>query len=91
MTSDAKRESSLDILQDIRSLAGERFGIQPERIQFGALLRDVGIDSFMLIELVFHAEERFGIEIPLDGTAVTTVGEMIELVKTHLAGNKSAA
>jgi len=60
----------------IRNFLTERLGVQPLQIHPDALLADLGVDSLMLAELMFEAEDRFGIEIPSDLTPPRTVADM---------------
>ena len=46
------------------------------QVQPAALLADLGVDSLMLAELMFEAEDRLGIEIPSDLKPPRTVADM---------------
>ena len=46
-----------------------------------ARLVDVGIDSFSLIELVFLAEEEFGVRIPMEELEANTVGDVVTIIQ----------
>ena len=72
------------ILSRLRSLVRDRIDIDPELLMPGASLRDIGIDSFAFIELVFLAEEEFGIRIPLDGTPPQTVDDVVAVISGQL-------
>ncbi len=50
-----------------------------------ARLSDIGIDSFSLIELVFLAEEEFGIRIPVEGLTVNTVGDVLDVISQRIS------
>lgn len=60
----------------IRNFLTERLGVEPHQIQPEAVLADLGVDSLMLAELMFEAEDRFGIEIPSDMLPPRTVADM---------------
>ncbi|RZL08126.1 MAG: acyl carrier protein [Rubrivivax sp.] len=60
----------------IRTFLVERLGIEPDTVQPGALLVDLGVDSLMLAELMFEAEDRLGIQIPSDLQLPSTVADM---------------
>jgi acyl carrier protein len=60
----------------IRNFLTERLGVEPHQIQPEALLTDLGVDSLMLAELMFEAEDRFGIEIASDLSPPRTVADM---------------
>lgn len=77
------------ILARLRSLVGDKIDIDPAALTFGTKLGDVGVDSFSLIELIFLAEEEFGIRIPLEGTAPATVDEVVDLIEAQLDSAKA--
>lgn len=66
----------------IRNFLTERLGVEPQQIQPEALLADLGVDSLMLAELMFEAEDRLGIEIPSDLSPPRTVADMQSSIDT---------
>ena len=60
----------------IRTFLTDRLGVQPEQVMPEAVLADLGVDSLMLAELMFEAEDRFGIEIPSDLAPPRNVADM---------------
>ncbi|PZO18364.1 MAG: phosphopantetheine-binding protein [Burkholderiales bacterium] len=60
----------------IRTFLTDRLGVEPGQVQPVALLADLGVDSLMLAELMFEAEDRLGIEIPSDLKPPRTVADM---------------
>lgn len=60
----------------IRTFLTDRLGVEPDQIQPASLLVDLGVDSLMLAELMFEAEDRLGIEIPSELSPPRTVAEM---------------
>ena len=60
----------------IRTFLTDRLGVEPGQVQPASLLADLGVDSLMLAELMFEAEDRLGIEIPSDLPLPATVGDM---------------
>lgn len=70
-----------EILERLKRVVTERVDVDPDQFVQDARLADIGIDSFSLIELVFVAEEEFGIKIPVDGLQVTTVGDVLAVVE----------
>ncbi|MDR7093553.1 acyl carrier protein [Hydrogenophaga laconesensis] len=71
--------SSTDL---IRTFLTDRLGVQPEQVTPEALLAELGVDSLMLAELMFEAEDRLGIEIPSDVQPPKTVAEMQSVIDT---------
>ena len=74
-----------EILQRLRGIVPDKVGIDPSLLQVNARLADIGIDSFSLIELVFLAEEEFSVSIPLDGLAVKTVNDVLDVIQERIA------
>ena len=64
----------------IREFLKDRLGLSPENITGEAILADIGVDSLMMLELMFEFEDRFNIKLSSDLKAPATVGEMIELM-----------
>ncbi|MBT9550040.1 MAG: acyl carrier protein [Hydrogenophaga sp.] len=64
----------------IRQFLHERVGTQPDQVVDAALLADLGVDSLMLAELMFEAEDRLGISIDSNVTVPKTVGDMVRLI-----------
>ncbi|HMW55433.1 MAG: acyl carrier protein [Candidatus Accumulibacter phosphatis] len=70
----------MDSLSVIREFLQERLGVEAVKITSDALLDDLGVDSFMVLELMFEFEERFGITLARDLKTPRTVGEMAGLM-----------
>ena len=64
----------------IRQFLQERLGVDPQLAANDANLADLGVDSLMLAELMFEAEDRLGISIGSDVVAPKTVGDMVGLI-----------
>lgn len=60
----------------IRTFLIDRLGVESQQVQPEALLAELGVDSLMLAELMFEAEDRLGIDIPSDTEPPKTVAEM---------------
>ncbi|MDD2663220.1 MAG: phosphopantetheine-binding protein [Dechloromonas sp.] len=64
----------------IREFLQNRLGTAPERVVPEAVLAGLGVDSLLMLELVFEFEDRFGVKLPGDLTSPRTVGEMASLM-----------
>lgn len=64
----------------IRQFLQERLGADPALVVHDAVLADLGVDSLMLAELMFEAEDRLGISIGSDVSVPKTVGDMVALI-----------
>ncbi len=69
----------------IRQFIQERVGTDPAMIVNEALLVDLGVDSLMLAELMFEAEDRLGISIESNVAIPKSVGDMVVLIDSLLA------
>ena len=69
--------NSIDL---IREFLKDRLGLDPETVTDKAILSDIGVDSLMMLELMFEFEDRFNIKLSSDLKAPATVGEMVELM-----------
>ncbi|UCV11639.1 acyl carrier protein [Dechloromonas denitrificans] len=70
----------MDSLGLIREFLHDRLGIAPDTVVPDAPLDDLGVDSLMLLELMFEFEDRFGITLSKDLKSPKTVGEMATLM-----------
>ena len=61
----------------IREFLDERLGVASDKVVQDALLVDLGVDSLMMLELMFAFEDRFGIKVPNDIENPRSVGDMV--------------
>ena len=73
-----------DVLRRLKQIAHGKVPVDVARLSPEARLSDIGLDSFSLIELVFLAEEEFGIRIPVEGLSVTTVGDVLDAISSRI-------
>ncbi len=74
-----------DILNRLKEIVSGRVPVDLARFSPEARLSDIGVDSFSLIELVFLAEEEFGIRIPFEGLSVNTVGDVLDIISQRIS------
>lgn len=79
----------MDSIGLIRDFLKDRLGVEPENVVPGALLADLGVDSLMLLELMFEFEDRFGIKLSSDLQSPRSVGEMASLMDGLIASQKN--
>ena len=75
----------------IRNFLQDRFGVAAEQVVPAAGLADLGVDSLMLAELMFEAEDLWGITIDAGMAIPQTVGDMVQLLDGLLAAKASAS
>jgi len=78
-----------DILQRLKDVVHGKVPVDLAHFSPEARLADIGLDSFSIIELVFLAEEEFGIRIPVEALRVSTVGDVLDVISRHI-GTPSA-
>jgi len=78
----------MDSLGLIRQFLKDRLGVEPDRVTLEAPLAELGVDSLMMLELMFEFEDRFGIKLATDLQTPKTVGEMIALMDGLIASQK---
>jgi acyl carrier protein len=79
----------MDSIGLIRDFLKDRLGVEPENVISGAVLADLGVDSLMMLELMFEFEDRFGIKLSRDLKTPRTVGEMVTLMNGLYSQSKS--
>ncbi|HEX5391783.1 MAG TPA: phosphopantetheine-binding protein [Rhodocyclaceae bacterium] len=77
-----------DTLSIVRDFLKERLDVEPARVTPESTLQELGIDSLMLLELMFEFEEKLNVTLSEDLAAPTTVGELLTVVEGM---NKPAA
>lgn len=75
----------MDSIGLIREFLKDRLGVEPDNVVPAALLADLGVDSLMMLELMFEFEDRFGIKLASDLKTPQTVGEMVALMDGLIA------
>ena len=66
---------------DLINLFAETFGIPEDKLQAGATLESLGLDSLAVIEFLFQIEDQFGIQIPDQASPPRTLDEMVQLIE----------
>lgn len=65
----------------IRNFLQERTETDPGHVTPESRLKDLGIDSFTLLELIFEFEEEWNVSVPNDMSTPETVQDLIDLVE----------
>jgi acyl carrier protein len=77
---------SIDLIRDFLK---DRLAVEPENVVPGAALAELGVDSLMMLELMFEFEDRYGVKLSRDLKTPRTVGEMVTLMDGLIAKSKS--
>ena len=82
---------AMQSIELIRNFLHDRLGVEAEQVVADAGLADLGVDSLMLAELMFEAEDLWGITIDAGMLIPKTVGDMVKLLDGLLAAKASAS
>ncbi|MDX9707473.1 MAG: acyl carrier protein [Azospira sp.] len=80
----------MNTLSVIQEFLKDRLGLEHDRITPEARLEDLGIDSLMLLELLFEFEEKLGISLSNDMAMPETVGALLAIVEQYQAQPQTA-
>lgn len=70
----------LDTFELLKKIISERFGKPLEMVTLDSTFETLEIDSLDTFDIIFEAEEKFGISVPNDEVAVSTVGDVVLLI-----------
>jgi acyl carrier protein len=72
--------------EQIKAIIVDLLGVPPEKVTLEARVReDLEADSLDLVELIMALEDKFGGEISdEDAQKITTVGDAVKYVETHM-------
>lgn len=79
----------MDSIGLIREFLKDRLGVEPDTVVPEAPLADLGVDSLMMLELMFEFEDQFNIKLSSDLKTTQTVGEMVALMDGLIASQKN--
>ena len=73
----------------VKNIVIDLLGVDEDRVVPAARFReDLEADSLDLVELIMAVEEEFGGEITdEDAQKITTVGEAVSYIQTHMGGD----
>lgn len=80
-----KTSPDMNSIELIHQFLQDRLGVPPERVHADSVLAELGVDSLMLAELMFEAEDRLQISLDDVQTIPVTVGEMDGIISALLA------
>ena len=69
----------MQTLELLRQYLQKKASIDPARVTPEAQLEDIGVDSLILIDLMFELEESLNVRVPDMDSRPTTVAELIDL------------
>lgn len=78
----------MDTLEVLKKIITEKFGKPLEMVTLDSTLETLEIDSLDTFDIIFEAEEKFGINVPNDEVAISTVGDVVVLIDRLRAAKK---
>jgi acyl carrier protein len=78
-------------LKELQDLIHEKYGIDMALLDPSSSIREKGMDSLALVELLFAIEDRFAITMPSAVAKIDTLGELAGAVDQLLAAKADAA
>lgn len=76
-----------DILTKIRASLNERFGLDLNQLAENARLRDLGVDSMHVLEIMLDLETELGVSLSdLSLPSNPTLGEVATVISRNVAG-----
>lgn len=73
-------------LSIVSAFLKERLGTDPALVTPEAALKNLGVDSLMLLELLFEFEERFNTNLSKGMATPKTVGDLLAIVDRMQTG-----
>jgi acyl carrier protein len=78
-------ENTFDI---VSSLIANKLEIDKNTISPDSVLTELGLDSLDIFDIIFEAEDKFGIKVPNPSEAIITVQDVVRLVDQLLLEGK---
>jgi acyl carrier protein len=74
-----------DVEEQLRNILAVRLKIDPERIQRGARMKDLGADSLDFLETIFEVESHFQIQLPDSESEIKDFDGLLALIERLVA------
>jgi acyl carrier protein len=72
------------ILASLQELISERFDIPAQTASADALLRDIGLDSMMVLDVIMDIEDRLGMKLDDVGLPRdATLGDVVKVIQRN--------
>lgn len=84
-------DASTNVREVIFGFLADRCGVAPERLTDSATLRDLDLDSMMLLEVMMEVEDRFGVKLgDLQLPPNPTLGDIADCVDRSLGAARAS-
>lgn len=72
--------STTDTYETLKEIMLDKFEMDASALTLDATLESLQIDSLDTFDIIFAAEEKFGIKVPNDEVEIKTVGDVVSLI-----------
>jgi acyl carrier protein len=80
----------MSTLAEIQELIHTKYGLDPAKLDPNASLRESGVDSLTLVEVLFAIEDHYGISVPEKYSDIDTVAALAAAVDEIRAAQTTA-
>ncbi|HEY7986346.1 MAG TPA: acyl carrier protein [Methylophilaceae bacterium] len=70
----------MDTFETLRGIITDKFDIDASKVTLDATLETLELDSLDTFDIIFEAEEKFGIKVPNDQVEIKTVQDVVNLI-----------
>lgn len=78
------------ILERLKALIHERFGVDPEGLNGATTQADIGIDSLLMVDMMLDVETELGFTFEsMDLPRNPDLDTIVDLVQRNMAGNQA--
>ncbi len=70
----------MDTFETLRDIIAKKFEKPAEEITLESTFESLEIDSLDTFDIIFEAEEKFGIKVPNEEVAIKTVQDVVSLI-----------
>jgi acyl carrier protein len=75
----------MNTLETIQSILADEFKLPTARLEPGAKLEDLGVDSLNQIDLIFKLEDRLNLKIKDDARKLVTIQDVVTYIDELMA------
>lgn len=76
----------MDTFETLRAIISDKFGMDAAEITPDTLLDTLGVDSLHAFDIIFEAEEKYGIRLSLGTDSPKTIQDFVNLIDEARAG-----
>jgi acyl carrier protein len=70
----------LDTFETLRAIIADKFEKTADEVTLDATFESLDIDSLDTFDIIFEAEEKFGIKVPNEQVDIKTVQDVVNLI-----------